>query len=264
MGVDKTQPKKLDLFCRVQKLQHIAIIGQGNVSGFLSKALDSKGFDVSVFARNPRGGAKPLMDFSEHKEVFQLVLLCINDDAVAQLSGQIPAAKYMVAHVSGNVGLDTISEKHSSRGVFYPLMSLQSGSTIPVAEIPFCIEAVSEENLQLLQALVRALGAHAFIISSKQRRYLHLAAVFAHNFGNFMFTQAQQIMDAQELDFKILVPLLQQQLETVGREKARNVQTGPAMRKDEETIKEHLSLLDPQQQELYTLITKQIQQEYES
>ena len=36
-------------------------------------------------------------------------------------------------------------------------------------------------------------------------------------------------------------------------------QTGPAIRKDQKTINKHLALLNKQQQEIYTTITKSIQ-----
>ncbi|MBC7875069.1 MAG: DUF2520 domain-containing protein, partial [Ferruginibacter sp.] len=64
------------------------------------------------------------------------------------------------------------------------------------------------------------------------------------------------------LDFKQLLPLIQETASGLYKISPRDAQTGPAIRHDSETIHKHLELLKahPQLKNLYILITESIQQ----
>lgn len=244
----------------MQTKLHIAIIGYGNAGKYLHKAFVEAHILITVYTRKGTGSTKLLSTFSEDAQTFNLVLLCVSDSAIAELSNDLPVGDFILAHCSGAADIVSLSEKHKRRAVFYPLMSMTPNSSVPVTEIPFCLEAQTGEDLVFLQQLVAQLKAKTFVINSQQRKYLHVAAVFAHNFGNYLFTEAQQILGAQNLDFELLLPLLQQQLNMLKEQNAREIQTGPAIRKDDKTINAHLNLLNSKmQKEVYTCLTKAIQ-----
>jgi predicted short-subunit dehydrogenase-like oxidoreductase (DUF2520 family) len=90
------------------------------------------------------------------------------------------------------------------------------------------VEASNHEDLSFLTALANSLSQRVYQYSSKQRQTLHLAAVFACNFSNYCYDMAKQVVDAEQVDFSLLFPLI---LETASKAVAndpKEMQTGPA------------------------------------
>ncbi len=240
-------------------IRKIAIIGAGNAGTYLTSQLCTRNFEVEIFSRSGHE-SQLLSEFLEQSSSFQLVLLCVTDDAIKNVSAALPAGDYLVAHVSGATDIEAIDPKHLHRAVFYPLMSLQSTSHIPIETIPFCLEADNAADLMLLKNLVMQLGAVSYEVNSLQRTHLHLAAVLAHNFSNHLFHIAFQVMQQQGLDFKMLLPLLRNLLLRLEEKPPRDLQTGPAVRGDVATQQRHLSLLnEPHHRQLYALLSQLIQ-----
>jgi predicted short-subunit dehydrogenase-like oxidoreductase (DUF2520 family) len=98
-----------------------------------------------------------------------------------------------------------------------------------------------------------------YYLSSLQRKKIHVAAVFVNNFTNHMYTIAHNICEDYNVPFNILQPLIQETSQKIENLTPKEAQTGPAIRNDVETIKNHLNLLTKTQQEIYLKITKSIQ-----
>jgi predicted short-subunit dehydrogenase-like oxidoreductase (DUF2520 family) len=126
--------------------------------------------------------------------------------------------------------------------------------------VPLCIEASSGKNLLLLRSFANSLSEKVYLINSDQRRILHLSAVFAGNFTNFMYTISQELLRENGMDFGILEPIIRQTARNASSGDVFNMQTGPAVREDRETIREHLELLATHRdyKEIYDLITRNI------
>ena len=71
---------------------------------------------------------------------------------------------------------------------------------------------------------------------------------------------AQQILQEQKLSTGMLNPLLEETFQKVIRVGAKEAQTGPAVRDDQETMKRHIELLKnhPEWEKLYTFISRDI------
>ena len=96
-------------------------------------------------------------------------------------------------------------------------------------------------------------------MSSKQRKQLHIAAVFACNFSNHMYTISDEILSKSNIDFKLLLPLINQTVRKLEDNKPSDVQTGPAKRDDKEVINAHLeNIEDETTREIYQLISNAI------
>jgi hypothetical protein len=65
------------------------------------------------------------------------------------------------------------------------------------------------------------------------------------------------------LNWKLLMPLLEETIAKLDDFTAHEAQTGPARRKDQSTIETHQNLLTPTVKELYAVMTKSIQKTYE-
>ena len=117
----------------------------------------------------------------------------------------------------------------------------------------------TENDLKLLEKLARYLGKKIYHITSEQRKAIHVAAVFANNFTNHLYKIANDICETHQVPFEILHPLIKETAKKIQVLSPALAQTGPAVRKDAETIKNHLFLLSEKQQEIYKIITKSIQ-----
>ena len=126
-------------------------------------------------------------------------------------------------------------------------------------EVPFCLEAENKKDEEQLVELANLISKKIYTINSEQRKALHVAAVFVNNFTNYLYKIGNDICKEHQVPFDILLPLIKEtasKIEVLSPEKA---QTGPAIRNDKKTIKNHLDLLNKEQQKIYKMITKSIQ-----
>ncbi|MFZ4106074.1 Rossmann-like and DUF2520 domain-containing protein [Flavobacterium sp.] len=243
----------------------ISIIGSGNVAQHLISALyKAENIElVQVYSRNPKtlsdllDTTKIVSDYKQLKEV-DLYLIAVSDDAIATVSVQLPFANKLVVHTSGSVALEDLSATNR-KGVFYPLQTFTKNKEVNFKEIPLCLEAQNETDLQLLKDVAFSISDRVFEITSEQRKPLHAAAVFVNNFVNHLYIIGNDICKEHNVPFEILKPLIKEtanKIETLSPEKA---QTGPAKRKDTTTINKHLAILtDANQKEIYKILTKSI------
>ena len=244
----------------------VTLVGSGNVAHHLANAL-SNAPNVVLDRWVVRTPSSVLIDINtKFSEKFdepsssQIIILAISDDAIADYSASLNQSDALLVHTSGSVNLHHMDKKHR-RGVFYPLQTFSKNKPLEFSSIPICIEALQKEDLNLLTALADALGCKSRVISSEQRLALHLAAVFVNNFSNQMYRIAHEITDGARLDFDLLKPLILETAMKVQDLSPYQAQTGPALRKDQKTIKRHLKQFEKENHRLiYELITKSIQQ----
>lgn len=242
-------------------IKRVNIVGNGRAAHFFLRELGAK-LTVKIYARQPRHGHE--LNLSEYRPDADLTLLAVSDSAIAAVSEGLPAGEGITAHVSGASALDKIAGHHPRRAVFYPLMSLSAQSKASISEVPFCLDADQAADIQPLEELCGRLGANSFRISDSQRQSLHLAAVLAHNFSNHLYHLAYRVLAEKNIDFSILKPLLQQAVNSLDHHDPARLQTGPAVRNDQETIDKHLEQIKADRTaELYTLLTQSIQRTHE-
>jgi predicted short-subunit dehydrogenase-like oxidoreductase (DUF2520 family) len=126
-------------------------------------------------------------------------------------------------------------------------------------EVPLCLEAENESDLELLKKVATAISDKVFEINSEQRKSLHVSAVFVSNFVNHLYHIGNKICNEHNVPFDILKPLIMETAHKIEMLSPQDAQTGPAKRKDTTTINKHLALLsDENQKEIYKLLTKSI------
>jgi len=248
----------------MRNIQKIGIAGAGNVGRYLKSELQFKGFEVLGFNRSQTRGWHSLDELANELDDLDLMLICLSDDAITAFSESLGSTSCLVAHVSGATEMQALSPSIPRKAVFYPLMSFSSSSNLSIAKVPFCLEAQHPDDLGLLEDMVAKLGAKSYDVSSHQRKSLHLAAVLAHNFSNHLFYKAEKLLNNSGMDFKMLIPLLEESLANLKKDSAFNLQTGPARRNDKQTIARHLDLLENEKdRKIYNLLTQSIKETYD-
>lgn len=185
-----------------------------------------------------------------------ITIIAVSDDAIAEVSSKIKNS--LVVHTSGACSINDLKNT-TNKGVFYMLQTFSKDKKVDFSEVPFCLEAENKKDEDQLKELAKLIGKKIYTVNSEQRKALHVAAVFVNNFTNYLYKIGNDICKEHQVPFDILLPLIKEtasKIKTLSPEKA---QTGPAIRNDKTTIKNHLDLLNKEQQKIYKIITKSIQ-----
>lgn len=251
-------------------MSRITLIGSGNVAWHLGRVFVKAGHTIDVvYSRNfsnaeelaklfPDCKATNALDFSRSKS--ELFIVALRDQAIEEvLSSAILPSAAVIAHTSGSVSMEVL-RKFPKYGVFYPVQTFTKGKETDLSEIPFGIEASDENTYRILTMLAQSVSKNVLPISSLQRKVLHLAAVFACNFTNHLFSVSHDILNGEKLNFDLLKPLVEETIQKAFEIGPQKAQTGPAIRGDEKIMEQHLDYLqqEPDLQQLYRLISEGI------
>jgi predicted short-subunit dehydrogenase-like oxidoreductase (DUF2520 family) len=253
----------------------ITLIGSGKTATALGKALVSAGHEfVQVWSRSEVGAndlaklvnAKATSDLTSINANADIYLIAVKDDAIGEVAGKLKVGNKIIAHTSGIKSKELLKESSPNYGIFYPFVSMTKETTTDFNNALLMIEGSNEETVSALSSLASTISDNVRMVEEKQRQSLHLAAVFAHNFTNHMYTIAEKILDDKGLRFDDLRPLIAAHLASVQKLTPSALQTGPAIRHDSTTIDEHLHLLDQniELRDLYLTLTEAIQQWHKS
>ncbi len=247
----------------------ITLIGSGNVATHLAAAFKNAGhYIVQVYSRSLQNAAllayhvkaEPIDDLQNINPETDLFIIAVKDTAIGVIAEQLAQYQQLKVHTSGAVSLYTLLAFSDNVGVFYPLQTFSKTKEVDLRNVPICIEGANESITKNLEQLARTISNKVYRIDSDKRKIVHLAAVFANNFPNYLYTVAQQILAKSQLDFELIRPIIQETAQKVQQGLPAAMQTGPAIRNDETTINNHLQLLkdEPALQELYRLLSQGI------
>lgn len=253
------------------KLAHIrsmkfSIVGTGNAAWHFTKMLlEADHTLLQVYARQPHKadefvawfGGEHAIEPEELSTENDLVILAVSDQGISEVAAKIPA-EVKLAHTSGGTSLSVLPQKQ--RAVIWPLQSLTEGVDIHYKNMPMCVQANDDEWQHELVRVFGGISDKCFGVSEEQRVALHMAAVWANNFSNYMFRVAEQICKVHELPFHVLQPLIDETAQKLHSTSPLAAQTGPANRGDLNTIKRHLEMLrnNKELSDLYRSISEQI------
>ena len=250
-------------------IKNIVLVGAGNLATQLGQALYESGVNIlQVYSRTTESAqalagkinASYTTDLSTIKENCDLYILAVKDDVLADVAGQINFGNSMVVHTAGSIEMDMLSAYSENFGVFYPFQTFTKQKKVDFSKVPVCLEASSPSKLKELEDLARKISYKVIKLDSKQRQYLHVAAVLGCNFVNHLYTLGEMVLKENNMGLELLFPLIQETTEKVMKLSPFEAQTGPAMRNDQEIIQKHLTLLNdkPDLQEIYRLLSDSI------
>jgi predicted short-subunit dehydrogenase-like oxidoreductase (DUF2520 family) len=251
----------------------VVLIGAGNVAWNLAQRAHVQGIKVlQVYSRKKEKAFElaQLVDASAINDLAAIDLtatcyiLAVSDSAIAsvvkKMREELPPSAFVV-HTSGATPLTVLQNHFAHCGVLYPLQSFSKTRTVDFSQLPLCLETARPEDYPPLEKFAYRLSQVVHPIGFEQRQILHLAAVFVNNFVNHLYHIGETILEPQALPFSLLLPLIQETAAKVKEHAPLDMQTGPAIRRDETTISRHLALLadQPELQKLYTFFSTSIQ-----
>ncbi len=240
----------------------IAVIGAGRLASCVAPALQKGGAEVCQVWSRTQASAAGLAGSLGCEAVWggvsdivrdaDIYLLCVKDDAIADIARQLHAVispKAAIIHTSGSVAMAVLARTgHGSCGVLWPMQTFTKGRSIDFSEVHLFVEATNGAVLSMLRELALTLtdAAHIHRLTGDQRRRLHLAAVFASNFVNHCCALSEDILKPMGMDFSVMRPLLSETVAKLDIMSPAEAQTGPAVRWDEGVMESHRQLLASQ------------------
>ncbi|WP_236976518.1 Rossmann-like and DUF2520 domain-containing protein [Membranihabitans maritimus] len=232
----------------------IGIIGHGNVGKHLTIALhSSKAKDiVKVYNRSIVPGplqVKGVPYSQDLKSVanVRILIVCVKDEAIIEMLERIEdivSPETIVCHCSGSIPSTVIKPYFENYGVFYPLQTFSSNKDVDYSEIPFFITGGNSYSEEALRYLASKISRRVDIISDDQRVSMHIAAIFACNYVNAMYSISHKLCKDFNISFDNLKPLIYETADKIKTLNPAEAQTGPAIRRDWDIIYKHEDFLE--------------------
>ena len=246
----------------------VVMVGSGNTATVLCEVILKAGHDIVQIVSRDEEHAKLLASsyFATTASLTvqnfadaDIYIVALNDAALDNIE-RIPALKdKLVTHTAGAVSIDALKSCSNTYGVLYPLQTLSKFSD-HLPEIPFLVDGNNKETLHKILGFAKSLSNNVTEANDTERLNYHVAAVFVSNFANHMYALAELFCKKERLDFKTLLPLINELNARVNHHSPYLTQTGPAMRDDVFSLTRHLQALSthPDLKYIYLKISESI------
>ncbi len=246
----------------------IVIIGSGNVATVLGRLCKQNGHSIlQIMSRNIEN-AKLLADelgcsYTNYDGITNtdadIYIVAISDGVLFDLNKSFSLGNKLIVHTAGSVTKDVLLEISTNYGILYPLQSLRK-EMVQIPEIPLLIDGNSDDAITFLEDFAKTISPYVQKLPEEERFKLHVAGVFVNNFTNHLYAVAEDFCIKENLDFKLLYPLIQSTAGRIKEISPKKIQTGPAYRNDVFTLDKHLRLLagHPKLKYLYLKLTDSI------
>ena len=249
----------------------IVFIGAGNLATRLSLAMQRVGMQIGQVYSHTEASASQLAtrlgcpwtnDLSALQEDGDLYVFSLKDTVLSDVISKVKPNNGMWVHTAGSMPMSVFEGYAQRFGVLYPLQTFSKGRNVNFDVIPIFLEANTDKNADYLKNIASALSENVRFMSSEKRRSLHLAAVFACNFTNHIYTLSYKLLENESIPADVLLPLIDETVSKIHSMPPAAAQTGPAIRYDENVINKHLAMLDdPDMQAIYRLLSQSIHKE---
>lgn len=251
-------------------IRNVVIIGAGNLATQLAKALTKNGINICEIYSRTKESAITLSsivncdyttDIASIVKNADLYILATSDNAHKSILEQLSFKPIRLVHTAGSIPLNILDGYAEQTGVFYPFQTFSKKRDVSFTQIPILVESESLELLEDLKHLGLKLSERVEEMSSDKRKYLHVSAVFACNFVNHLYDLGHELTESADIDFSLLIPLIEETAEKIKTISPREAQTGPAVRMDKNILSQQEELLNkkcPDLVEIYKQLSQSI------
>ena len=257
-----TTPAASDAASRPGRLG-VGLIGAGRVGAVLARALRAAGHavvGVSAVSEASRDRVEamlpdvPVLEVPQIVERAELVLLTVPDDVLPGLvSGLAEIGAWqpgqIVIHTAGRFGTGVLAPAQQAGAIpiaLHPAMTF-TGTSLDLSRLVGCPFAVTAPApvLPIGQALVVEIGGEPVPLHESDRPAYHAALAHGANHLVTLVTQASQVLRSAGVEEPgtYLAPLLSAALDGAVRDGTAAL-TGPVVRGDVGTVRDHLAELD--------------------
>ncbi len=255
-------------------MERIGFIGAGKVGTSLGKYLKLNGLNIcgfydrldelSLYA-SKETGSEHFVEMSSLVEASDVVFVTVNDDAIPavwETLRHLHICGKFVFHCSGVLSSEIFDGSIGScvyAGSVHPVCAVRSPDSADVFFGKFFVLEGNEKGLEKLKTLMNKTGNPFRIVGKADKAKYHAAAVASSNLFCALAQMGEDWLSEcgfdSEAAHKILVPLMQGNVENMASKGCVAALTGPVERGDVGTIKRHLDVLEANDREVYRLLS---------
>ncbi len=258
----------------------IAIVGAGNLGCALAISLRKAGYTIEAVIARSRGaslkkaqrlareiGARAFASRPTSVRA-DLYWFCVPDSQIARaaraLAEQGEWKERIVLHSSGALTSDELAAlrgRGAAVASVHPLMTFVRGSRPSLAGVPFAIEG-DAAAVRAARQIVSDVGGHAYSIHKADKAAYHAWGTFASPLFTALLATTEQVAGAAGVNRKAarrrMMPILLQTLANYAAFDAAGAFSGPIVRGDVDTVKQHLRVLRdmPAAREVYAALAR--------
>ena len=244
------------------KSQKIGFIGAGKVGTALAVRLFKSGYSVIAVTDANLRATEKLAELVSGCQVFknaqqvadsvELIFITTPDDYIHKVCSELTwYPDQNVVHCSGAASIDILEPAKKVGalvGSFHPCQAFASVDEA-IKNIPgstFSIEA-QPPLLDLLKEMASSMGCDWIVLNPRDKALYHAATVFVSNYSVALLKIATDLFQSFDVSLtqatKVLMPLIQGNLNNMRNLGLPNCLTGPIARGDIGTIKKHIKIL---------------------
>ena len=247
----------------------IGIIGAGKVGTALAYSMKKKGLDVRAIsdvrpeslASARRYLSEDILYTSDNGEVAgmcDVIAVTTQDREIGRVARSIYESTPGVAgklffHTSGahpSTALSPLDEKGAVLGSLHPLQTFPDvESAIRVLPSTYIFIEGTEPALETLRRIGASIGHEVVVIEGSQKVLYHLSAVFVCNLLCALFHSAETVMNKAGIGLGPFYPIINATVDNIEQKGPLNSLTGPVVRGDIETVRDHIKAMAGMDQE---------------
>lgn len=245
----------------------IVLVGTGNVAWHLARVLAPR--IKAIVSRTPAhakaladeagipcsGGLADVASFGP-----AVVIVSIADKALGEAVEAIGAlpGDPLVVHTSGTLAKEMLTPLSRRTGILYPLQTFTRGVETKLDDVPVFVECADAADYPLIEEIAGAISGVVHRADATTRPLLHIAGVFTSNFVNILLEIAGDVLARGGYPLSCVRPLAEATVRKAFELSPHLAQTGPALRGDGEVMRRQAAALDPQQADVYRLLSDYI------
>ena len=249
------------------------IIGSGNLATQLSLALSQAGIIIKQIYSRTETHAKELAEkigcpytsqienICQHADAY---ILSVKDDSINTILSNIceKRSNCVFIHTAGSVPMNIFQGHVKHYGVLYPMQTFSKQRSVDFNLIPCFIEASDPQSMHVIRTLAESISDRVILADSEKRKKIHLAAVLACNLTNHCYRLAERVLQEEQIDFSLFLPLIEETARKVSILSPKEAQTGPMVRYDVNIMNMQLEMLpDERTRQIYRLMAESIHED---
>ncbi|MES2330416.1 MAG: DUF2520 domain-containing protein [Bacteroidota bacterium] len=246
----------------------VTIIGSGNVATVMGRILLENGYTIAeVYSRETVHAtqlsqllhANPVTDIAMLDGNSDLYLLAVTDDALAEVAAQLSLKDKLVVHTAGSISKEILQNASTNYGVLWPMKMIRK-SMKTLEPVTMVVDGNTEPVTKQLQQLATIFSKTVTRADDDTRSKMHMLAALTSNFTNHLYHLAADFCEAENIDFSVFYPLIEETAQQIQSHHPKEVQAGPAFRGDTQTLEKHVQILAkyPQIRKVYEAMTESI------